>query len=90
MCGGLIIIFDSYSKFYIKKILGMNEQVLKLLEEKNVLKMNLEFSLKETDVLKDKLKRAEEKIDSLSVFLNCYFYILNNPINLQTLRSNFI
>ena len=68
----------------------MNEQVLKLLEEKNVLKMNLEFSLKETDVLKDKLKRAEEKIDSLSVFLNCYFYILNNPINLQTLRSNFI
>ena len=90
MCGSLIIIFGPYLNFYINKVLGMNEQVLKLLEEKNVLKMNLEFSLKETDVLKDKLKRAEEKIDSLSVFLNCYFYILNNPINLQTLRSNLI
>lgn len=70
--------------------MGLNEQVLKLLEEKNVLRLNLEFSLKETDFMKEKLRKAEEKIESLSIFLNCYFYILNNPINLQTIRSNII
>jgi hypothetical protein len=69
------------------KVCGLNEQVLKLLEEKNVLRMNLEFSLKENDFIKEKLKQAEENIEFLSLFVKSYFYILNNPINFQTLRS---